>query len=202
MRNYFTILLICFVGFIAQVNAQEELRLIQSGNDLYKKQQYEKADEKYIKAIDKDLSDTIAKFNHGNALYRLGKKNDAFQTFQNLAVNEKKGGPLSKLYYNEGVILTSQQKLEESIEAYKNSLRQNPEDNDARENLQKALLELKKQNADNKKKQDQQKPSSTPQMNQKQTEQKLNQLEQKEKDVQLRLQKEKSNAGTSQQKDW
>ena len=48
--------------------------------------------------------------------------------------------------------LTSQKKLEESIEAYKNALRYNPDDKEARENLQKALLELKKKNRLKKKK--------------------------------------------------
>ena len=43
----------------------------------------------------------------------------------------------SNSYYNKGVVLTKQQKLEESIEAYKNALRQNPDNTEARENLQK-----------------------------------------------------------------
>ena len=42
------------------------------------------------------------------------------------------------------MILSQQKNLEESIEAYKNALRNNPDDKEARENLQKALLELRK----------------------------------------------------------
>lgn len=202
MKNYLTILLLFFIGLINCVKAQEAVRLIQAGNDFYKKQRYEEANEKYNKAIEKDSANAIAKFNLGNTLYRLNKKNEAIQTFQNLTINEKQGESLSKFYYNQGVILTSQQKLEESIEAYKNALRENPDDKDARENLQKALLELKKQNDNNKKKQDQQKQTSAPKINQKQTQQKLSQLEQKEKDLQQRMQNEKSNSGNSQQKDW
>ena len=113
----------------------------------------------------------------------------------------------SKTYYNKGAILSRQKKLEESIEAYKDALRLNPDDKEARENLQKALLELKKKeppkqkNDDQKKKQDQQKQPQ-PKMSRKEAEQRLKLLEQKEKEVQQRLQKEKSKSGGSQAKDW
>jgi tetratricopeptide (TPR) repeat protein len=49
----------------------------------------------------------------------------------------------SAAHYNNGVIKTKQKDLEGSIEDYKNALRLNPDDLQARENLQKALLELK-----------------------------------------------------------
>ena len=38
-----------------------------------------------------------------------------------------------------------QKKIDESIDAWKNALRLNPADNDARENLVRALMEKKKQ---------------------------------------------------------
>ena len=61
-----------------------------------------------------------------------------------LLMNCKRAELKGKAYYNKGVVLSRSKKLEESIEAYKNALRQNPDDKEARENLQKALLELKK----------------------------------------------------------
>ncbi len=193
---------IFLINLINPARAQEVERIIQSGNDFYKNKEFDKAEEKYNKAIEKDSLNTIAKFNLGNALYRLNKKDEAIQTFEELIAKEKQAQSLSRLFYNKAVVLTSQQKLEESIEAYKNALRYNSDDQDARENLQKAILELKKQNADNKKKQSQQKQSPSPKINKKEEEQKLSQLEQKEKEVQQRMQKDKSNSGGSQQKDW
>jgi Ca-activated chloride channel family protein len=102
--------------------------------------------------------------------------------------------------------LSGQKKLEESIEAYKNALRRNPDDKEARENLQKALLELKKKTPppppppkkENKK--NQQKQKEQPQMNQKEAEQRLKLLDEKEKEIQQRMQNAKS--GAAQQKDW
>lgn len=57
----------------------------------------------------------------------------------------------AKSFYNKGVILSQQKNLKESIEAYKNALRINPADKEARENLQKDLLELKKKQPPKKK---------------------------------------------------
>jgi Ca-activated chloride channel family protein len=111
----------------------------------------------------------------------------------------------AKAYYNKGTILSGQKKLEESIEEYKNALRHDPNDKNARENLQKALLELRKKNPpkkDDKKKQQKQQQKPQPKMNQKEAEQRLKLLEQKEKEVQQRLQKEKSKTGGGQPKDW
>ena len=101
-------------------------------------------------------------------------------------------------FYNDGVMLTKQQKLEESIEAYKNALRNNPSDKEARENLQKALIELKKRNPP---KNENQKKQPKSKMNQKEAEQKLKLLQQKEKEVQQRLQKNSKSVGALP-KDW
>ena len=52
----------------------------------------------------------------------------------------------SKAFYNLGNLAYNQQQYAQSIELYKNALRQNPEDNQARENLR--LAQLKKQDQD------------------------------------------------------
>ena len=49
----------------------------------------------------------------------------------------------SKAFYNLGNLAYNQQQYDQSIEMYKNALRQNPDDNQARENLR--LAQLKKQ---------------------------------------------------------
>ena len=75
--------------------------------------------------------------------------------------------------------------MEESIEAYKETLRLNPGDQEARENLQKALLELKKKTPpkkqEEKKKQEQQKQQPKPKISPRDAEQQLKLLEQKRK---------------------
>lgn len=200
-------IVIAMVGMYS-LEAQKVNESIRSGNDLYRKQQYEQAQKEYSNALITQPGNNTAKFNMANTTYRLGKQEEAIRSYDEISKTEPDISLRSKAYYNKGAILSKQKKLEESIEAYKSTLRLNPDDKEARENLQKALLELKKKQPpkekkeDQKKKQDQQKKQQQPKMSQKEAEQRLKLLEQKEKQVQERLQKEKSRTGGSQTKDW
>jgi Ca-activated chloride channel family protein len=205
MRIMPAIVILFFSCAYFQSRAQQVEKTIQKGNDFYRKQKYQEAEEEYRKITENDSSYTIARFNLANTLYRLGKKEEALSIFDKLAADTKENTLLPNHYYNKGVIFTSQQRLEESIAAYKNGLIRDPGDKEARENLQKALLELKKKNPPKEnpdKKRKEQKQKQQPQMNQKEAEQKLRQLEQKEKELQQRVQKERSTGGGSRPKDW
>ena len=195
MRNVF---IIGFMFLYVFAHAQQAKKRIRSANDFYKEKEYEKARNEYKKVPANDSLHTLAQFNLANTFYRMGEKDEAIKTFSDLAGNEKDSLFVSGLYYNKGVVLTSQQKLEESIEAYKTALLRNPDDKDARENLQKALLELKKKNS---LKQEKKKQQERPQMNPKDEEEKLKQLEQKEKQLQQRMQNQRAKTG-NQAKDW
>jgi len=189
-----------------QQNPETE-KTIQKGNDLYKAKQYEQAEATYKEVLNKEKTNTTAAFNRANSLFRQSKLDENKTALDEVIMNAENSNTelKGKAYYNQGVGYSTQKNLEASIEAYKNALRQNPNDNEARENLQKALMELKKRNPppkpkENKKNQKQQKQQ--PKMNQKEAEQRLKLLEQKEKEVQQRLQNEKSKAAAGQPKDW
>jgi Ca-activated chloride channel homolog len=206
MKKY---MVISFLFASPAVNAQQVEQTIKKGNDLYRQQQYEPAKAAYDEALAKDPSSATAKFNLANTNYKLAKPGEAIKSFDELAVDSKEAADKAKAYYNKGAILSNQKKLEESIDAYKNALRQDPNDKEARENLQKALLELKKKTpppkkeSEQKKKQQQnKKQQQQPKMNQKAAEQKLKLLQQKEKELQQKMQKEKSKNGGSSAKDW
>lgn len=208
--------IVFIITFIAGVcitaNAQTVDDNIRQGNDLYKKEQYQQAEASYNSALEAAPNNVTARINKANALYKQGKQEEAIRLLNDIAYKSEDHETKARAYYNKGAILSAQKKLEESIEAYKDALRHNPNDKDARENLQKALLELKKKNPqpkDNKKQQQQQQKQKQqqqqqqqPKMSQKEAEQRLKLLEQKEKEVQQRLQKEKSKSGGGQQKDW
>ncbi|MBL0234318.1 MAG: tetratricopeptide repeat protein [Chitinophagaceae bacterium] len=185
--------------------------LIRDGNEFYKKQEYPKAANQYQKALQSDPKDLKASFNLANTYYRQDQKVEAAKLFSGLLPDVKEHDLKNRIYYNKGVILSDQKNLEESIEAYKNALRQDPSDREARENLQKALLELKRkpppqpkeEKKDKKKQQQQQQKQPQSKLNQKETEQRLKLLQQKEKQVQERIQKEKNKGiGGSNNKDW
>jgi Ca-activated chloride channel homolog len=207
MKRVMILLLIVLAGSVVKLSAQDTDRLIQKGNEMYKQQKYREAELIYSEVLQQDPSNTTAKYNRAISIHRQAKPDESIKAFEDLAFKTANTEIKEKSYYNKGAILSGQKKLEESIEAYKAALRQDPNDKEARENLQKALLELKKKTPpkkDDKKKQQQQKQEQKPQpkMNQKEAEQRLKLLEQKEREVQERLQKEKSKTGGGQPKDW
>lgn len=210
MRQIIIIVTLLFTHDLFAQSRQAE-KTIEAGNEFYRKQEYNKAVAEYRKVPETDPGNNKAKFNQANALYRQEQKVEAVQLFAVLGREAQEKDLKAKAFYNKGVILSQQKNLEESIEAYKNALRNDPQDKEARENLQKALLELKKkppppkkeEKKDNKKQEQQnQKKQQQPKMSPKEAEQRLKLLQQKEKEVQQRLQKEKSKSGGSQPKDW
>ncbi len=115
----------------------------------------------------------------------------------------------SKAAYNKGLAFVKQKNLPDAINAFKQSLRLSPEDDDARENLQLALNELNKQQPQNEpdqkkkpsKEQQKQTPPKQNNLTQQRADQLLNQLRDQEKQLQKKLQKQKSYSG-QQEKDW
>jgi Ca-activated chloride channel family protein len=165
------------------------------GNEYYRLEQYSLAEAQYRKVLEETPGNETAIYNLANALHKQKKFEEAARTLQPLYGSTKNQGLKGTAYYNEGVAFTQLKKLEESIESYKNALRTDPKDQWARENLQKALQELKK-----KQQQQQQKQKPEPKMSQKEAEQKLKMLEQKERNLQQRMQRRGGGGGQSQ--DW
>ncbi len=204
MRVYTTM---AFIVLAVQLQAQTVNDMIRKGNDYYRQGQYEQAAKEYSEAIKKEPGNETAKFNLAAASSRLGKDADATMIYDELGRLGSDESLKAKSFYNKGAVLSKQKKLEESIDAYKEALRLDPADKEARENLQKALLELKKKQPpqkkeENKQQKQQQQKQQQSKLSQKEAEQRLKLLEQKEKEVQQRLQKEKSKTGGSQTKDW
>ena len=112
---------------------------------------------------------------------------------------------LAGAYNNLGNMYRELGNVDEAHKSFKEALKLTPEDNDARENMQKAINDLKKQQqslSQNQRKQ--QKPQPEKQKNkltsQEMMEQKFNELSDKEKQLQKMLQK-KPNA-SQPEKDW
>jgi tetratricopeptide (TPR) repeat protein len=207
------LLLLLQVVFVLVVTgqAQKSEPEIYKGNELYRKQQYDKANEAYQEALAKDPSNPTAHYNNGNASFRQNKFDDALKSFDNTINNTKDKNLQQQSYYNKGVALSKQQKLMESIDAWKEALRMNPNDKQTRENLEKALRELKKKQQEEdqkknkekqKKEQQKEKPQPQPKLSQQRVEQLLKALQEKEKEVNAKLNQTKVPAPTKPEKDW
>ncbi|MBG9375005.1 tetratricopeptide repeat protein [Panacibacter sp. DH6] len=202
-----TLLLLCMLSFITTITtyAQDENSEIKYGNDAYKKGDYKNAEKYYRKALEENNSNVTAKFNLGNALVKQNNIAEAIQYYTQLAEANSDDAFKSKALYNKGITMIRAQKLPEAIEAFKQSLLLNPEDNETRENLQKALTELQKRQQNQPRPQQQQKkPDPKKQQNKMPNrdvmEQKFEELKDKEKQLQKLLQRKST--GQQPDKDW
>jgi len=125
--------------------SQADRKFIRQGNREYEKEKYSESEISYRRAIDKNKSSSDAVFNSGDALYRQKKFEDAGKQFiESHRMNEDKDKKSTSLY-NLGNSLLMADKLTESIDAYKNSLKLNPGNMEAKYNLAYAQDLLKKQ---------------------------------------------------------
>lgn len=135
--------LLSVLPFLA--NAQSEKKFIRQGNREYEKNRYSESEISYRRAIDKNKSAPDAVFNVGDALYKQKKFEDAGKQFvENNSMNESKEKKAASLY-NLGNSNLMAKKLQESIDAYKNSLLLNPRNMEAKYNLAYAQDLLKQQ---------------------------------------------------------
>jgi Ca-activated chloride channel family protein len=194
---------------VSQGFSQNVKKEIIKGNDAYKKKQYTQAAGNYQNALKKS-PDATAYYNLGNALYKTDKLDDALKSYDNTVQNSKTYPLKENAYYNGGVVLQKQKKLPECIKAYKNALKIDPNDEEARQNLERALQQQKQQQKqdqqDNKQDKDQQKkdePKPQPSKISKQdAEEKLKSLLEHEKDLQDKLHKVKESQTDKPKKDW
>lgn len=118
---------------------------LRSGNKLYKDSLFVKAEVDYRKALELNPKSADAMYNLGNALMMQEKAKEAMEQFDAASRLEKDKKKLAQIYHNMGVILQSSKQLPQCIEAYKQSLRNNPKDNETRYNLALAQKQLKDQ---------------------------------------------------------
>lgn len=140
------ILLLAMVALLPAVSsAQQEKKPIYDGNNKYKSKQYNAAEKEYSKALNKNKDSYKGAFNLGDTYYKQGKYEEAANQFQQLTHRATSKDTLSKVYHNLGNSLLRSKKYQESIDAYKNALKNNPNDEDTRYNLSYAQQMLKKE---------------------------------------------------------
>lgn len=135
-------------------SAQTDRQYIREGNKQFRLGQYDKAEVSYRKAVEKNPKNPQAAYNLGNALMAQKKDSAAVQQFEQSARMETNPLRKSAAYHNMGVICQTHKMYDDAIEAYKNSLRLNPNDDETRYNL--VLCKHLKKKQDDKQKQNQQ----------------------------------------------
>ena len=135
--------LLIFMSF--DVQAQTENKIIRRGNKAFENERFQEAELHYRRALEENNNNFRGNFNLGNSIYRQDHYDEAARAFQRAIANQTDEKELSKAFYNFGNSLLMNQQIPESIEAYKNALRLNPSDDDARHNLVYAMNLLEQQ---------------------------------------------------------
>ena len=186
--------------FPCMVMAQAASPDLRAGNQAYKQQQYATAAESYRKVLSKTPGNPIAGYNLGNALFRDKRNGEAQQAYDQAITAARGSRLLSDAWYNKGVSLGADQKLEESINAYKNALRLNAADTMARDNLQRAMNELRRRREQEQQKQ--KKQNEQQKMSKQQMQQLLQALQDQERMLQQKVSKSRVPSPSQPEKDW
>ncbi|MCK4914564.1 MAG: tetratricopeptide repeat protein, partial [Candidatus Eisenbacteria sp.] len=114
------------------------------GNRLYRDGRFDEALTEYrgAQVLAPELS--VLAFNAGNALFRKGELPGAIREYGNAALSDDNLMSSSALY-NAGNAFLQAGQIDTAVEAFKGALKLNPDDQDAKHNLEVALELLEQQ---------------------------------------------------------
>lgn len=187
--------LFCIVFWLPLVvAAQEEMRIQQAenyifeGNEAFDALDGVEAEKNYRRAAATGTKTDIARFNMGATLQQDNYVDEALRAYADVAKTTKERPNKHRTFHNIGNALMQIKDYKGAVEAYKNALRNNPNDDETRYNyaLAKKMLEEENQDQDNQEDQDNQ-------------DNKDNQDQQKDKNQEQEGDKDKEQEGEDQQ---
>jgi tetratricopeptide (TPR) repeat protein len=130
--------------------AQQEKKFIKQGNELYQQKKYKEAEAAYRQATGKQAKTLEGNFNLADAMFKQKKYGDASNLFNKIANGTSDKNAKAGAFHNVGNSFLTEKKYQESIDAYKKALLNNPKDDETRYNLAYAQKMLKNQQDKNK----------------------------------------------------
>ena len=144
-RRYASAILALMLVSAIPTQAQSDRSNIREGNRLFRSGKHADSEVSYRKAMEKNPRNPQAAYNLGNALFAQKKDSAAVVAYQSGVQLETSAIRKAMGYHNMGVVCQSHKMFSEAIEAYKNALRLNPKDDEARYNLELCKKQQKKQ---------------------------------------------------------
>ena len=145
-------LLVLFLALSAAFPAQGQSRqdivkkdLLKQGNRMYKRAEYDRADSLYAQAVALDTTYATGWYNLGNSLYLGGDAAQAQAAWMKSLFNTPQDDQRAPVLYNLGGVEMDKKNYAEAIKLYKDALRRDPSDEQARYNLALAQQLLKDQ---------------------------------------------------------
>ncbi len=174
MRNRSKLVVLCTLSLALAAYGADVGGLMRQGNGLYNRGKYDEALSRYQMAEVLEPDATAIHFNLGNALFRLGRYQEAARELE-LVMIDKKPERRSNAMYNMGNVAFKAGQLDQAIQAYAGALAINPGDKQAKQNLEFCLK---------KKEEQQNQPDSTQQKQQNQQQQQEQQQQQQQQQPQ------------------
>ena len=199
----FCMMMLSVTGVFAR---RTDRSFVRKGNRLYNDSLFIKAEENYLKALDVNPDLYEGNYNLGNSYTAQQNPNDAVKQYFAAAdaLEAKKKdlmsdpsaskkelerckADLAKTYHNTGVVYHMSERYKEAVEAYKEALRNNPQDDETRYNLilaQRMLKEHQDQQQDNQQQQNQQQEQQQQEQQQQDQQQEEQQQQQQQEEQQ------------------
>ncbi len=163
MKNIILLIVMCVCVLLSNTALAQDVEMdksvrkerehIRKGNKLYKENRFADAEVEYRKAIEVNPNSQIGNYNLALSLIQQGGANNAEQEnnplqqaselLMSVGRNSVNADLRSKAFYNLGNLAYIAEQYDQSIECYKNALRNNPDDDQARDNLRLAQLKKK-----------------------------------------------------------
>ena len=177
-----------------------ERRLVRKGNRQYEKGDFDTSLDSYARALQQDPNCFEAKFNTANGQFRKELIDKSEQTLRKLAQDSTRTDiERSEVAYNLGNTLFVQQRLEEALDCYRNAMRLNPDDKEAKFNYALTKELLKQQQNQQQQQQQNQDQNQDQNQNQDQQQQPQNQDQEQQNQEQNQDQKEQQQQPDQQQ---
>lgn len=162
-------------------------KYIRQGNSLYRQGKQHEATVAYFKAVAADTTDARAQYNLATSMFpenwkmvQKEQQDTMVQTLIKAAELEQNPMRRSKAFHNVGTIFQNAKEFKMAIEAYKNALRTNPNDDESRYNLVLCQRQLKNDSTSQDQQQQQQQQQQQEQQQQQQQQQQEQQQQQQE----------------------
>ena len=199
MRNRSKLVILCALSLGLAAYGADVGGLMRQGNGLYGRGKYDEALSRYQMAEVLEPDATAIHFNLGNALFRLGRYREAARELE-LVMIDKKPERRANAMYNAGNVAFKAGQLDPAIKAYAGALAINPNDKQAKQNLEFCLKKREEQQnqPDSSQQKQQQQPKQG--MDKNQAERIVQAVEDKEKEQQK---KQRQAGGRKQvEQDW
>lgn len=195
IKNKISLLL--FIGslnlwLLSDATAQPERKRVLEGNKLYSEEKFDEAFLKYRDAAIENPELPAIHYNMANSLYKKKNYDESINAYEKALTTDEIMAQ-ANTYYNLGNVMYRQNKLMEAIQYYQKALKLNPDDQDAKYNLEYVRRKIKNE-ADK-----QQQNPNQQQQQQEQQQQEQQQQEQQDQEQQEQEQEQKEQNADPQQ---